>query len=96
MQWEYCALCAWSVPLETWLCEVCTTLLANPAQTCVAEARVIVGQLRRALGEEALQARYQEAQQARREQVSAEVWAEFLQRDGWPWHRSWGASRDHR
>jgi len=91
MQWQYCALCAWSVPLETWLCEVCTTLLANPAQTSLAEARVIVEQLWRAIGHVAMEGRYQAAKQARRETVSARSWAEFLQRGDGRWRRGWGA-----
>lgn len=81
MQWEYCALCAWSVPLKTWLCEVCTTLLANPQQTSLAEARVIVEQLGRALGADALEARYQAARQARRDTETHVWWEAFVQRN---------------
>lgn len=82
MQFEYCQICAWSVPVgEPW-CEVCTTLLANPAQTCVAEARVIVGQLRRALGTAAARARYGAAHQARRHAQSQAWWEVFVRRNG--------------
>jgi hypothetical protein len=82
MQWDYCQICAWSVPVGTRFCEVCTVLLANPAQTCVAEARVIVEQLGRAVGQAALRHRYQEAQQARRRAVDVAVWEDFMRRNG--------------
>ena len=82
MQFEYCQICTWSVPVGTLCCEVCTTLLANPAQTCLAEARVIVGQLWRSLGARAVQARYQDARKARREQEHHTWWETFVQRNG--------------
>jgi hypothetical protein len=82
MQWERCPLCAWSVPLGAWLCEVCQALLANPDQTSVAEARVIVGQLGRALGDVALRGRYQAARTTRKAAASAGWWQDFLRRNG--------------
>lgn len=82
MQWEYCAMCLWSVPMGTRLCEVCAALLANPAQRCMAEARVIVGQLWRALGEHALRSRYQAARAARRQAGTTAWWEDFVRRNG--------------
>lgn len=81
MQFEVCQMCAWSVDVGTRLCEVCTALLANPLQTLLAEQRVIIGQLHRALGEPALAARYQAARQARHEAVAQASWADFLKRN---------------
>ena len=78
MQFEYCQICAWSVDVGTRLCEVCQALLANPLQTLLAEQRVIVGQLHRALGDEALQARYEAAKTARRATLNAAWWNMFV------------------
>lgn len=82
MQFAYCHICTWSVPVGTLFCEVCTAFVANPAQTCLPEARVIVGQLWRGLGARAVQARYQSARQARREQEHQAWWKTFVQRNG--------------
>lgn len=81
MQFEYCQICTWSVPVGTRCCEVCTALVANPAQRCLAEARVIVGQLWRSLGSRAVQARYQAARKARREQEHQVWWETFVRRN---------------